>query len=66
VRGRTVIVRLAIDERGTVRDVELMPATGDRGYDKELRRVALGWKFKPARDTGNNPVAVQYDVTFTF
>ncbi len=66
VRGKTVIVRLSIDEAGTVRDVALVPATGDRGYDKELRRVALGWKFKPARDAGNNPVAVQYDVTFTF
>jgi protein TonB len=66
VRGKTVVVRLAIDETGTVRDVALMPATGDRGYDKELRRVALGWKFKPARDPGNNPVAVQYDVTFSF
>jgi protein TonB len=66
VRGKTVTVRLAIDESGTVRDVELVPATGDRGYDKELRRVALGWKFKPARDPANNPVAVQFDVVFTF
>jgi protein TonB len=66
VRGKTVTVRLAIDESGAVRDVELMPATGDRGYDKELKRVAQGWKFKPARDPGNNPVAVQFDVVFTF
>jgi hypothetical protein len=26
----------------------------------------MGWKFKPARDPANNPIAVQFDVTFNF
>ena len=66
VRGKTVVVRLAVDETGAVRDAEVIPSTGDRKYDASLRRVALGWRFRAARDAANNPVAVQFDVTFTF
>ncbi len=66
VRGKTVVVRLAIDAAGSVRDVELVPPTGDHDYDKALRRTALGWRFRPARDARNQPMAITYDVTFTF
>jgi len=66
VRGKTVVVRLSIDEQGKVTDVEIIPSTGNRKYDTELRRVAMGWRFKPARDQENRPVAVAYDVTFSF
>ena len=65
-RGKTILVRLAIDGSGVVRDVELIPSTGDRGFDQALRRTALGWHFRPARDAANNAVAVTYDVTFNF
>ncbi len=66
VHGKTVVVRLAIDATGTVRDVELIPSTGDRGFDQALRKTALGWHFRPARDASNRPVAVNYDVSFNF
>ena len=66
VRGKTVVVRLAVDEKGVVKDAEIMPSTGDRKYDSALKKVALGWRFRPARDAGNQPIAVQFDVTFTF
>ena len=66
VKGKTVVVRLAIDAGGSVRDVELIPSTGDRGYDQALRRTAMGWLFRPARDAANRAVAVTYDVSFTF
>lgn len=66
VRGKTVVVRLAVNEQGRVTDAEIIPSTGNRKYDGDLRRVAMGWRFKPARDQANNPVAVAFDVTFTF
>lgn len=66
VRGKTVVVRLAVSETGTVTDAEVIPSTGNRKYDGDLRRVAMGWRFKPARDDQNKPVAVAFDVTFTF
>ncbi len=65
-RGKTIVVRLAIDAGGAVRDVELIPSTGDRGFDQALRRTAQGWHFRPARDAANAAVAVTYDVTFIF
>lgn len=66
VRGKTIVVRLEIDENGVVRGVELVPPTGNKSYDDALRRVALGWRFRPARDAANRPVAVTFDVTFSF
>jgi periplasmic protein TonB len=66
VRGKTVVVRLAVDSLGSVKDAEIIPSTGDRKYDSALKRVALGWKFRAARDPANRPVAVLFDVTFTF
>ena len=66
VRGKTIVVRLAIDASGAVREVELIPSTGDRGFDQALRRTALGWHFRPARDAANTAVPVTYDVTFDF
>ncbi|CAN5710618.1 hypothetical protein BH23GEM5_BH23GEM5_02730 [soil metagenome] len=63
--ARTVVFILAVDAEGVVRDVELQPPTGDRRYDAALRRMALDWRFKPARDAANRPVAVKYPVTLT-
>lgn len=65
VRGKKVVVRLAIDAAGTVNEVELIPSTGDRGYDQALRRTAMGWRFRPARDAANRPVPATYDVEFS-
>ena len=66
VRGKTVVVRLAVDSAGVVRDAEILPSTGDRKYDGALKKVALGWRFRAARDLNNRPVATLFDVTFTF
>lgn len=65
-RGKTIVVRLAIDIAGTVKEVELIPSTGDRGFDQALRKTALGWHFRPARDAANAAVPVTYDVSFSF
>jgi TonB family protein len=66
VRGKAVVVRLAVDSTGVVRDAEIIPSTGNRKYDETLKRTALGWRFRAARDQSNRPVSVLFDVTFTF
>jgi protein TonB len=66
VRGKAVLVRLSVDSTGVVRDVEIIPSTGNRKYDETLKRTALGWKFRAARNELNRPVAVLFEVTFTF
>jgi protein TonB len=66
VRGKAVVVRLQVDSTGIVRDAEIMPSTGNRKYDDTLKKTALGWRFRAARDASNRPVAVLFDVTFTF
>ena len=66
VRGKTVVVRLAVDSTGAVNNAEIIPSTGDRKYDDALKRTALGWHFRPARDPNNHPISVLFDVTFTF
>ncbi len=65
VRGDSLVLRLNIDATGRVRDVEFR-STGDRGYDQKLRRTALEWRFRPARDAGNKAIPVAYDVTLQF
>ncbi len=63
--SRTIVFVLEVDTEGVVRNVELQPPTGDRRYDAALRRMALDWRFRPARDADNRPVAVKYPVTLT-
>ena len=66
VRGRTVELRLSVDARGAVRQVEIVTPTGDRAFDNRLRRTALDWRFQPARDPENRPVAAQVPISFSF
>ena len=66
VRGKKVVVQLSIDSTGVVKQAELQPSTGNRKFDEVLKRTALGWRFAPARDPSNRPVAVVYPVEFTF
>ncbi len=66
VRGKTIVVQLTVDSTGVVRDVRLMPPTGDGKYDDSLRKAAFSWHFRPARNTENRPVTAVFEVTFTF
>jgi hypothetical protein len=65
VRGKTVLIRLEIDAAGVVRAVDF-PSTGDRKYDAQLKRTAFGWRFRPARDAANQPVATSFEYSITF
>jgi TonB family protein len=66
VRGHTVELRLTVDERGAVRQVDVMTPTGDRGFDNRLRRTAMDWRFQPARDRDNRAVPAQVPISFSF
>ena len=49
-----------------VRDADVVVSSGDRGYDEKLRRIAMGWRFRPARDAANRPVAYPFEVSLRF
>ncbi|HSU13187.1 energy transducer TonB [Longimicrobium sp.] len=63
-KGKDVVLRLTVDERGNVSNVELLTPTGSRGYDDQLKRTARDWKFTPAREVATNRAVVgNIDVT---
>ena len=65
VRGRSVQVTVAVNEQGNVTDAEVTISSGDRRYDQLLRRQAMEWHFRPARDRATGrPVAVRYPIGF--
>ncbi len=66
VRGKAATVLLQVDSLGAVRDAAVVLSSGDKGYDQQLRRVALGWKFRPARDPANRPIAYPFQVSLKF
>jgi protein TonB len=63
--SRDIEIRVLVDERGQVKEVELNPSTGNRGYDEQLRRMARAWRFNPARDPANRPVEQWVPVVVT-
>jgi protein TonB len=66
VRGKNATVRLQVDSAGVVRDANVVVSSGDRGYDEKLRRIAMGWRFRPARDAANRPVPYPFEVSLRF
>ncbi|MEO5510357.1 MAG: energy transducer TonB, partial [Longimicrobiales bacterium] len=64
LRGDSVTVVFSIDETGKVLDAQLKQSTGDRKYDATLRKTALGWRFRPARNRAGEPVRSTYAVTY--
>jgi protein TonB len=64
LRGKSVIVLLTIDTAGKVMDARLEASTGNSKYDAALRKSALGWRFRPARDRNGNAVKGTFAVTY--
>lgn len=66
----TVSVRMSVDARGKVRDVEIVrirPSSRLDGAFTERVREALGaWRFAPARDEEGRPVATQLSLDVQF
>jgi TonB family protein len=57
LRGTTVIAQFDVDDTGKVRGVELTTPSGDTAYDAKLKKLALGWLFRPARNNQGVPVS---------
>ena len=66
VRGKVATVLLQVDTMGAVRYADVVVSSGDRDYDKALRRIAMGWRFRPARDAANRPVPYPFEVSLSF
>jgi protein TonB len=60
-----VSVRVAIDQKGVVREADLMTKGIDRNLGRSAVEAARRWRFEPARD-GNGPVASNMVVKFRF
>lgn len=63
LRGRDIPIRLQVDERGRVTGVQLLVPSGNSRYDRELRRTAAEWQFRPARDPNGRAIAYTFDYT---
>ena len=66
VRGKTATVLLQVDTVGAVRDANVVVSSGDRDYDEALRRIAMRWRFRPARDAADRPVPYPFEVSIAF
>ena len=66
LRGREVRMRLQVSVTGRVTSVELLTSSGNARYDRELRRTAEGWQFRPARDPEGRAVAHFYEFSAGF
>ena len=66
VRGKAATVLLQVDTVGAVRDANVVVSSGDRDYDEALRRIAMGWRFRPARDAADRPVPYPFEVSIAF
>jgi hypothetical protein len=53
VRGRPLRVRVLVDERGQPDPAGVtVEGSADSGYARKLRRLALRYRFRPAREAG--------------
>lgn len=66
VRGTEVTVRVRVDAGGRpTGEVELVPPTADRGFNRRLVEKALRMEYRPARRDGV-PVPGWAEITFVF
>jgi TonB family protein len=66
VRGKAATMLLQVDTVGAVWDADVVVSSGDRDYDEALRHIAMGWRFRPARDTADRPVPYPFEVSLAF
>lgn len=63
MKGLEYTVRLWIDTRGRVTNVEVNPPIDDAGYRKKFRERMYQLLFYPARDASGQPVNARYVIT---
>ena len=61
VRGFHLIAEFDVDESGRVRGLEFTP-TRDRGYNRRLREVFEGFRFRPGTRPDGTPVRMKYQL----
>lgn len=59
--GRQLVVQFDVDETGRVRGIEFTP-TPDRGYNRRLREVFEGFRFRPGTRPDGTPVRMIYQM----
>jgi TonB family protein len=59
-----VVLKVVIDERGRVGDVEVMRSVG-HGFDEAAVAAVRQWKFRPATRNGK-PIKVVHVIPFDF
>jgi TonB family protein len=60
----TVILSIVVDEKGTVRDIQVAQSLG-HGLDEKAIEAVKQWKFKPGKKDGQPvPVTVTVEVMF--
>lgn len=60
-RGFHVVVQFDVDETGRVRGIEFTP-TPDRGYNRRLREVFEGFRFRPGTRPDGTPIRMKYQL----
>lgn len=63
VRGHEVVAVFDVDSTGRVLSVEFTP-TPDRGYNKKLREVLTGFRFRPGTTPSGHPIRAKASVTY--
>lgn len=64
VRGVKIIAQFDVDETGRVVGFEFTP-TPDRGYNRRLRDLFQGYRFRPGHRADGSPVRMKTQIEFT-
>jgi TonB family protein len=56
------VISILVDEKGLVRDPQLVQSSGSKGYDKDGMSTVRKWRFAPALCDGKpSPVRINID-----
>ncbi|HHW4680114.1 MAG TPA: energy transducer TonB [Xylella taiwanensis] len=62
----TVTVRVLVDAEGAPSGVEMAKSSGSRELDNAALQTVRGWRFKPARNSNDQPVPGSLEIPFEF
>ncbi|HHW4678422.1 MAG TPA: energy transducer TonB [Xylella sp.] len=62
----TVMVRVLVDAEGAPSGVEIAKSSGSRELDNAALQTVRGWRFKPARNSNDQPVPGSIEIPFEF
>ncbi len=62
----TVTVRILVDAEGAPSGVEMAKSSGSRDLDNAALQTVRNWRFKPARNSNDQPVPGSIEIPFEF